>query len=394
MESSLTFEEIYRCEEEDRLKKEALDTSKCPHKITLIKRDAEYCYRCGLQLETILSDSIEVNLPMLGSSSSYNISKNADCKNIFGDLEGKGFSENVIVEANNIYSQISNGQVFRGTPRKAMIFACVFHAYKIIGEPQPHDKLLKIFNITKKTGLKGMKTVNLHAPTTSHVHDTHISPCYMISEIMKKFNCSSEQIEEARSIFSLIKNKSVEINRARPQSIASGVIYYWICNNGKKITLKDFAFKSELSELTILKIYREIVKIYNNIAINKQMYLNTPIHYLQDSDFNSKGMLCNEKIPKDKPVLIMLQANFCSWCTKAKPDFQKFAEKYKDQVFCATIQGDGEEEGEEKLKDRIETIFPNFSGYPDYYLFYDGKRMKKEITGRSVAHLEKFVYED
>ena len=44
-------------------------------------------------------------------------------------------------------------------------------------------------------------------------------------------------------------------------SVASGIVYYWIIIKNKDISLKDFAKKVSLSELTINKISKKIVEI-------------------------------------------------------------------------------------------------------------------------------------
>jgi thiol-disulfide isomerase/thioredoxin len=119
-------------------------------------------------------------------------------------------------------------------------------------------------------------------------------------------------------------------------------------------------------------------------------YLNKPVAYLEDSDFNSSGDLVNPLIPKDKAVVIMIQANFCGYCTVAKPDFQKFADITKDKVFAATIQGDGKEPGEKALSNKIKLIQPDFRGYPDYVVYLNGKRVDKKIEGRGVDDLINF----
>ena len=59
-------------------------------------------------------------------------------------------------------------------------------------------------------------------------------------------------------LFNQIKNRSSRINRSRPQSTASGLVFYWICKNNKNITLKQFKKTVSLSEITINKIAREI----------------------------------------------------------------------------------------------------------------------------------------
>jgi len=118
-----------------------------------------------------------------------------------------------------------------------------------------------------------------------------------------------------------------------------------------------------------------------------------PIAYLEDMDFDSSGNLTNKDIPKDIPVVIMLQTSWCPHCTNAKPAFQKFAEKHQGKVFCATIQADGDRESEKKLgkAERIKNgIKPNFRGFPDYVLYENGKNLNKEIKGRSLESLEEY----
>ena len=120
-------------------------------------------------------------------------------------------------------------------------------------------------------------------------------------------------------------------------------------------------------------------------------YLNKPIAYLQDSDFDVNGNLVNPNIPKNMPVVVMLAANYCHFCTEAKPAYQHFANQTRGKVFCTTIQGDGNMPGEKELAKRLNKINPSFKGYPDYLLFLNGKRVNKDIKGRGVNELFEFV---
>jgi len=118
--------------------------------------------------------------------------------------------------------------------------------------------------------------------------------------------------------------------------------------------------------------------------------LNRPIAYLEDQDFDTNGNLI-APIPKNIPVVVILQANWCPHCENAKPAFQQFANKHKGKVFSATIQADGERNSEKKLGERIKQLKPNFRGFPDYLLILNGKIVNKEVEGRSVEALEKFA---
>ena len=179
-------------------------------------------------------------------------------RNIYKDVENMGFSDKIISEANTIYFQVTQGKIFRGNSRKAIVFACIFHAYKLSGKPQSHEKLIGIFKLDRKTGLKGLKHVNLHAPKDSQIRTTYITPINLVEEIMDKFSATKEQKDEVIKLYHQIKNKSSKLNRSRPQSVASGIVYYWIRQKNKDITLKQFTKKVVLSELTISNIAKEI----------------------------------------------------------------------------------------------------------------------------------------
>jgi thiol-disulfide isomerase/thioredoxin len=120
-------------------------------------------------------------------------------------------------------------------------------------------------------------------------------------------------------------------------------------------------------------------------------YLNKPVAYLQDFDFDSNGNLINKSIPNNKPVIIMIQAKFCGHCTVAKPAFQEFAEKNKDKVFCATIEGDGNQKGESELAQNIKKIYPNFRGYPSYVVYKNNKFSKVHDGGRDLKSLTELL---
>lgn len=120
-------------------------------------------------------------------------------------------------------------------------------------------------------------------------------------------------------------------------------------------------------------------------------FLKYPVFNLEHKDYDDKGNLINPDIPIDKIVVVMLQASWCPHCTSAKPEFQKFANKYADKVFCATIQVDGDRDGEKKLAEDLEELIPGIRGFPEFLCYKKGKRQEKEITGRTVKDLEKFA---
>ena len=183
--------------------------------------------------------------------------RKSDDRNIYKDVMGLGFSKRVINMANDLYLDVSKGNIYRGNCRRAIIFACVFHSYKSIGQPQTHEKLIKLFKLTRKSGLKGLKHVTLNS-NSPILRGGHITAKHLIRDIMSGFSATQEQVSEVIALHEKIKNRSSNLNRARPNSIASGLIYFWIQRRKIAITLKEFAKKTSLSEITISKISREI----------------------------------------------------------------------------------------------------------------------------------------
>ena len=235
----------------------------CKHSNIIEECGIVCCVDCGIEMEKNIFHDKEWRY--YGQSDNKRTSdpnrvhlRKMEDRNIYKDVENMGFSDKIVALANQIYIQVTKGQIFRGNSRKSIIFASVYHSYKIQGKPQPHENLIKIFKLDRKNALKGLKHVNLNVPKDSAIHTTYVTPMNLVDDIMDKFNATPEQKQEVKDLYERIKNKSSKINRSRPQSISSSVIFFWICYKGLDISLKDFASKTELSELTISKLSREI----------------------------------------------------------------------------------------------------------------------------------------
>ena len=182
-------------------------------------------------------------------------------KNIYGDVEGMDFPSPIIFEANNMYLAITEGKTHRANNRKAIIFGCIFRAYKYSDDPKSLEQLQAVFPLTEKVISKGMKVVGLNIHKYKKNIPTYITASNLIPEIMCKFNAKREHINDVLKLYAMIKNKSSIINRSRPQSIAISLIYYYIRETGRNISIEEFIQKVNLSEPTITKIIKEIEKI-------------------------------------------------------------------------------------------------------------------------------------
>lgn len=254
--------------EEDTENKEIENEKKCEHKNIINEIGTFLCKDCGLELSKV--QSYEKDWRYYGSDDTRKNSDPNRChirkiedKSIFRDVENLGFSEKIVNLANDIYSQVTKGKIYRGNSRKAIIFGCVFHSIKINGKSHTCETLREIFQLDRKIILKGLKHVNLNVPKSSQVRSKTGNSNDLIEEYITKFDFTEEQKEEIRQFYQNIKNKSSIINRSRPQSVASSLIYFFLCKikGSNNVNIKDFVKKVKLSELTINKIVKEIESI-------------------------------------------------------------------------------------------------------------------------------------
>jgi thiol-disulfide isomerase/thioredoxin len=123
---------------------------------------------------------------------------------------------------------------------------------------------------------------------------------------------------------------------------------------------------------------------------------NTKVIFLEITDFNN-GILTYNGRPFPGKVLVMVQGDFCGYCTKAKPDFIKLANHHgattlaDNSVVFATIKIDGKTSESELSKRLPEITGVNLQGVPAYLLFQNGKFVALHDGGRDAGSLKKFL---
>ena len=259
------FDQLFSSLDGNSSEKESI-SDECPHLNTTECSGNISCIDCGEEIDkTVMHDK---EWRYYGhADTKYSSDPNrcqlrkVDEKTIFKDVEGLGFNDKILDAANKIYMQVTGGKIHRGKSRKAIIFACVFYTFKELQMQKSCDSLIGVFNLDKKTGLKGIKYVNLHISKDHIANNVHITPANLVEEIMTKFDATDEQKLEVSDLYKQVRNKSSKINRARPKSVAAGLIYYWISINKKNISLKEFIKTVNLSELTVIRLSKEIEEI-------------------------------------------------------------------------------------------------------------------------------------
>ncbi len=259
MSEFVLFEEALKGYKESKKTSKSVTTKKgCEHDSTIEDKGVKLCCDCGMEIKREINYDKEWRY--YGKSDTKNSKdpnrvqlRKEDDKNIFKDVRGMNFKDKIVSDANDLYKKTTKGKIKRGKSRKSIIFACVYEAYSQNGNVQIPSNLIQIFNISRKEGLSGRKFLELHLPKRLQKHN-QITPIHLIRDIMSKFDASEEQIEQVITIYKSVENKHTKLNRARPQSVAAGLTYYWFVKNKIHINIKEFSSKVKLSELTISKI--------------------------------------------------------------------------------------------------------------------------------------------
>lgn len=243
----------------------------CKHEHKIHNVNVYVCLECGKELYNLINfdkDSKTYHRSNINTVTQYR--KSTD-KTIHEELISYGFNDIELIQtANEIYDTAVT-TTKRGKPRKALLFASVWCAYSKLGKPRSSESLRQIFNIEQKECSCGLKEIKLNASKeiASSIDPTYITPIHLIHEIIDlSFIASETDKQDIIELYKLVQHKSSILSRARPKSVASGLIYYFILEKNKSINIKNFCKKIKLSELTVNKMLKEIKNIIEN-NINK-----------------------------------------------------------------------------------------------------------------------------
>lgn len=236
----------------------------CEHEHTTNENGIVICSDCSAQLSRELHEKEwKTYRNTRGVDPSRVQPRKVEEKSIREDVKNKGLSDSIISRADDMYAKITNGKIYRGdSSRKAIIFACVRNAYMEEGIEETPENLMRVFGISKKNALKGMKAITFNTADVP-VHKGGPAVEQYISDLLDKFS-SGNNAEKKREIIDLYhqtRNYSSILKSARPQSYASALVYFWMVQQKIDITPAKFSEKAELSALTIVRNAKEVARI-------------------------------------------------------------------------------------------------------------------------------------
>jgi hypothetical protein len=244
----------------------AVDEDDCRHSETVEREGTVTCLECGLEISSELSNGPDRRVEDRncfysdagsGVRCSY---RRAEQKNIYKEIEKFNFPREIVNIANKLYVSVVKDAILRSPLRMAVVFACVFNAYKSIGEFKIPKELQQIFGLAKTDVANGMKYFNLNVPKDFKISTIKIAD--YIPVIMKRFRAKEYHIVNAIRILEFVKQRTTLLNSSCPQGIAAAICFYY-CSlvNKKRFKCEDFAEIVGMSRVTIDKFSRQITEI-------------------------------------------------------------------------------------------------------------------------------------
>ena len=236
----------------DEVEMKAGDEDECIHKETIIHRNTIVCVKCGEQLTRCQSQDWNHN-----EASNYSFRANKKISGgVIETIQPFGFGRDVEEKTYEIYVHISAAREQKFNMRRSILCACVFFALKILGKPLKYTELQKKFHIEKKTALQSRKFVHIHLPREFLTGCEPIDAKSFVTKYMTELHATALEVKQTLTLLDKVRDMEV-VNRARPQSIAAGIVYYWIKAEHKQVGITSFSKICGLSEATIQKLIKE-----------------------------------------------------------------------------------------------------------------------------------------
>ena len=241
--------------------------------------------RVGLPTNELLPES------SLGSSISFRYGESYDMKkirnyhiwnsmpykerslyNVFDKIQiislNNGIPTCIIEEAKNLYKQISDIRIHRGSNRKGIIASCIYKACIIQGSPRSAKEIADIFNIKISHMTRGCKKfeeiINMNICNTKYKLKLSSNSKDFIQRFCSKLNIGNNILK----ICTYVCDKAEEYNlvsKCIPPSIAAGSIYLVCIILNINISKKEISKICKISEVTISKCYKNLYDYHQHI---------------------------------------------------------------------------------------------------------------------------------
>ena len=186
-----------------------------------------------------------------------------------------GIPKMIIDDAMRYHKKISEYEkTFRGDNKDGLLLASIYVSCRINNYPRTAKELAEVFNLDVTSATKGCKNAQIILNQLEKDMDIKektsfckTTPDAFIERYCSKLNINAELTKLSQFIAKKIEQKNL-MPENTPHSIAAGVVFFvaQICN--LNVTKTDVKNVSEISEVTVNKISKKLVKHQDDLVPN------------------------------------------------------------------------------------------------------------------------------
>ena len=187
--------------------------------------------------------------------------------NVFDKLTSvslsNGIPQKIIDDAKVLYKRASEKKISRGDNKEGLIASCIYHACLMNNLPRSSKEIAKMFDIDPVILNKG----NSRFQTLLQINVISSSPLDFISRYCSILNMKMEDIEKCKKLVKFLEESEIMSDNS-PTSSCASILYYYSEKKKLGYNKKQFAEVCNVSEVTVIKGYKIILKYENHINKN------------------------------------------------------------------------------------------------------------------------------
>ena len=184
--------------------------------------------------------------------------------NIFEQLNYKtsnhGIPSRVLDEAKILYKKLNEKRVSRGENKEGIIASCIYFACMTNGTPRSTKEIADMFSIQQSVLTKG----NARFQNLLKMNVKCSSSDDFIARFASRLNMSYDDILQCKKLAKKLDDLDV-VSENSPTSIAAGAIQMYVQLKKLSITKTQIAQECNVSEVTISKAHKRMVKWHEYI---------------------------------------------------------------------------------------------------------------------------------
>lgn len=244
------------------------ETDVCLHAKTSRLNGQTHCRDCGETLPSFCKEDTK----FFDDASTVLASDHKLPKSIRKELDILPLAEAVKDRADKIYAEKVGTNTYRSNVRQEVKFNCLFEAFKQLGIYKDPCEIAKMLKIKRKGMSRGILRCSFLCTGKETTQTMAITAVHLVPEMLTRNGVEFDQshLEDIARIHDYAKERSEILNRSKPQSIASSLVYFYLRKKDKdhKINKADVAKNCGVSMMTISKLDLELEQILGDMLEN------------------------------------------------------------------------------------------------------------------------------